>query len=165
MKKFAVAMVAAGAMAMGAMTVGAHAQVVVKRIPFDPAAKLPISTGVWAGDTLYISGALATAHTGTGDAAVYGDTEAQATNILTNFQAVLKSQGLDMKDVVKTTVFLVADPAKGNKMDFVGLNTAFNKFFGTADQPNKPARSAVQVAALVRSWGLVEIELIAVRSK
>ena len=41
---------------------------------------------------------------------------------------------------------------------------SYNKFFGTPDQPNKPARSAMQVAALATPWGLVEIEVIAVRS-
>ena len=35
--------------------------------------------------------------------------------------------------------------------------------FATAEQPNKPARSAVQVAALVAPGALVEIEVIAVR--
>jgi enamine deaminase RidA (YjgF/YER057c/UK114 family) len=40
---------------------------------------------------------------------------------------------------------------------------AYTKFFGTAEQPNKPARSAVQVAALVAPGALVEIEVIAAK--
>ncbi len=70
-----------------------------------------------------------------------------------------------MKDVVKMTVFLAGDPAKGNKLDFPGLQAAYTRFFGTVDQPNKPARSAMQVAALAVPWALVEIEVIAIRSK
>jgi enamine deaminase RidA (YjgF/YER057c/UK114 family) len=70
-----------------------------------------------------------------------------------------------MKDVVKMTVFLAGDPAKGGKLDFPGLQASYTKFFGTPGQPNKPARSAFQVAALAAPWALVEIEVSAVRSK
>jgi enamine deaminase RidA (YjgF/YER057c/UK114 family) len=42
---------------------------------------------------------------------------------------------------------------------------AYTQFFGTKDQPNKPARSAMQVAALAAPWALVEIEVIAVKGK
>jgi len=51
------------------------------------------------------------------------------------------------------TVFMVADPSKDNKLDFAGLMTGYTKFFATAEQPNKPARSAVQVARWSRSRG------------
>jgi len=70
-----------------------------------------------------------------------------------------------MGDVVEMQCFLAGDPAKGGKMDFAGLNAAYAKFFGTAEQPNKPVRAAMQVAALATDWGLVEIQVIAVRSK
>lgn len=70
-----------------------------------------------------------------------------------------------MKDVVKMTVFLAGDPAKEGKLDFPGLQASYTKFFGTPSQPNKPARSAVQVAALAAPWALLEVEVIAVRSK
>ena len=45
------------------------------------------------------------------------------------------------------------------------MNAAYAKFFGTAGQPNKPARSTVQVAALVAAGAVVEIEVQAVRGK
>jgi enamine deaminase RidA (YjgF/YER057c/UK114 family) len=96
---------------------------------------------------------------------VYGDTKTQALSALNKIQALLKEQGLDMKDVVKMTVFLAGDPDKGNKLDFAGLQASYTQFFGTKDQPNKPARSAVQVAALAAPWALVEIEVIAVKGK
>ena len=69
-----------------------------------------------------------------------------------------------MKDVVKMTVFLGPDPKTG-KLDFSGMQSEYLKYFGTKEQPNKVARSAFQVAALAAPWALVEIEVIAVRSK
>jgi enamine deaminase RidA (YjgF/YER057c/UK114 family) len=145
----------------------AGAQVTVKHL--QPNEKSPIANGVWAGDTLYLSGQLASpvtaADAAKGTEAVYGDTKTQAASALTKIQALLKEQGLNMKDVVKMTVFLTGDPAKGGKLDFAGLQGAYTQYFGTADQPNKPARSAMQVAALAAPWALVEIEVIAVRSK
>ena len=134
-----------------------------------PNEKSPIATGVWAGDTLYLSGQLASpvtpADPAKGTDAVYGDTKTQSLSALNKIQTLLKEQGLDMKDVVKMTVFLAGDPAMGNKLDFPGLQASYTQFFGTKDQPNKPARSAFQVAALAAPWALVEIEVIAVRSR
>jgi enamine deaminase RidA (YjgF/YER057c/UK114 family) len=145
----------------------AQAQVVVKHL--QPNEKSPIANGVWAGDTLYLSGQLASpvtpADPAKGTEAVYGDTKTQAFSALTKIQTLLKEQGLDMKDVVKMTVFMAGDPEKGGKLDFSGLQASYTQFFGTKDQPNKPARSAMQVAALAAPWALVEIEVIAVKSK
>jgi enamine deaminase RidA (YjgF/YER057c/UK114 family) len=45
-------------------------------------------------------------------------------------------------------------------MDFLGFMEAYTQYFGTAEQPNLPARSAVQVAGLVNPGMLVEIEVI-----
>jgi enamine deaminase RidA (YjgF/YER057c/UK114 family) len=92
-----------------------------------------------------------------------GDTEAQTLGTLKVIEADLKSMGLEMKDVVKMTVFLAGDPAKGGKLDFMGMMKSYTKFFGTPEQPNVPARSTVQVAALAGPQYLVEIEVTAVR--
>lgn len=94
----------------------------------------------------------------------FGDTAAQAHSIFTKMKAELEAMGLSMGDVVKLTVFLVGDPKLGGRMDKDGLNREFRLFFGTPDQPNRPARSAVQVAALGRPQTLVEIEAIAVQT-
>ncbi len=143
----------------------AGAQVTVKHIQTDKAA---IATGVWAGDTYYLSGQLANpispADTEKGTPADYGDTKAQAASVFAKIQSALKDQGLDMKDVVKMTVFLGPDPKIG-KLDFAGMQSEYLKHFGTKDQPNKPARSAFQVAALAAPWALLEVEVIAVKSK
>jgi enamine deaminase RidA (YjgF/YER057c/UK114 family) len=141
------------------------AQTVVKHIQTEKAA---IATGVWAGDTYYLSGQLANpitpADATKGTAADYGDTKAQSASVFAKIQAALKEQGLDMKDVVKMTVFLGPDPKTG-KLDFAGMQSEYLKYFGTKEQPNKVARSAFQVAALAAPWALVEIEVIAVKSK
>jgi len=143
-----------------------HAQVTVKHIQTDTAA---IATGVWAGDTYYLSGQLADpvtpADRAKGTPAVYAtDTKTQAASVFAKIQKALQAQGLDMKDVVKMTVFLGPDPTTG-KLDFAGMNSEYVKYFGTKDQPNKPARSAFQVAALAAPWALLEIEVIAVKGE
>jgi enamine deaminase RidA (YjgF/YER057c/UK114 family) len=95
--------------------------------------------------------------------AAYGDTKTQTLNTLKKIEVNLKSMGLAMKDVVKMQVFLVGDPALGGKMDFAGLMESYRQFFGTADQPNLPSRSAMKVAGLANPGWLVEIEVTAVR--
>ncbi len=142
-----------------------QAQVVVKHIQDD---KKAIADGVWAGDTFYLSGQLASpitpADPAKGTPAEYGDTKAQAASVFAKIQKALQAQGLDMKDVVKMTVFLGPDPKTG-KLDFAGMQSVYVTYFGTKEQPNKPARSAFQVAALAAPWALLEIEVIAVKSK
>jgi enamine deaminase RidA (YjgF/YER057c/UK114 family) len=128
---------------------------------FPISAAVTVPSGL---DTVFVSGALPPvinkdAPKGSVDA--YGDMETQATGALTSIKATLERLGLGMGDVVKMTVFMVADPSKDNKLDFAGLMAGYTKFFGTPEQPNKPARSAVQVAALVAPGALVEIEIIA----
>jgi enamine deaminase RidA (YjgF/YER057c/UK114 family) len=127
-----------------------------------------IATAVWAGDILYVSGQLPSPTTpadrATGKPAVWGNTEQQAENTFQKIQTLLKEQGLDMGNVVMMRVYMVADPATG-RLDFPGMNTAYAKFFGTAAQPNKPARTTVQVAALVTAGALLEVEVQAARAK
>lgn len=130
-------------------------------------AKRPIATAVWAGDTLYVSGQMASpvtpADSAKGTPPAYGDTEVQTMSALTKIQAILKEQGLTMGDVVLMHVYMAGDPHHGGKLDFAGMMKSYDKFFGTPEQPNKPARCAMQVAALAAPWGLVEIEVTAVR--
>jgi enamine deaminase RidA (YjgF/YER057c/UK114 family) len=127
-----------------------------------------IATGVWVGDTFYLSGQLPTptkpADPKTNTPAVYGTTQAQAENVFMKIQGLLKEQGLGLGDIVMMRVYMAADPMTG-KLEFAGMNAAYNKFFGTAEQPNKPARSTVQVAALVAAGATLEVEVQAARSK
>lgn len=96
-----------------------------------------------------------------GSAARYGDTETQTRSVLKKVEAALAAQGLGLGDVVMMRVFLVA-PA-GQRMDFAGMMKAYREYFGTPKQPNKPARSTMQVAGLVDPGWLVEIEVTAAK--
>ncbi|CAN7466204.1 RidA family protein [Phenylobacterium sp. LjRoot219] len=91
--------------------------------------------------------------------AAYGDTKTQTLGVLQRLSDALKLRGLTFSDVVMMRVYLVGDPAKGGKMDFEGMMAAYKQHFGTAAQPNKPARVTVQVASLVGPGMLVEIEV------
>jgi enamine deaminase RidA (YjgF/YER057c/UK114 family) len=90
-----------------------------------------------------------------------GDTRQQTLSVLTRIKTQLTDLGMDMGDVVKMTVFLVGVPELEGRMDSAAMNEVFRTFFGTAEQPNRPARSTIQVAALGRSGMYVEIEAVA----
>ena len=83
-----------------------------------------------------------------------GGVAEQARQSLLNAQAILRAAGLELADVVKTTVFL-ADMG-----DFAAMNAVYATFFS---EPF-PARSAVAVKTLPKG-ALVEIECIAVRGR
>ena len=83
---------------------------------------------------------------------VEGGVAAQTRQALTNARCVMQAAGLDLNNVVKTTVFL-ADMA-----DFAEMNAVYAEFFS---QPF-PARSAVAVKTLPKN-GLVEVECMAAR--
>jgi len=90
----------------------------------------------------------------------YGDTETQALSVFKKFEKSFENLGVGFGDVVKMTVFLVGDPELGGRMDFGGFMKAYVKYFGTEDQPNKPARSAFQIAALARPNVFIEVEMV-----
>ena len=94
----------------------------------------------------------------------YGDTEAQAMNIFGRMQESFDELGVGFGDIIKMQVFLVGDPTMDGRMDFRGFMRAYTKFFGTEEQPNKPARSAFQIAGLAGGPNmLVEIEVVIAR--
>jgi len=93
----------------------------------------------------------------------WGDTEAQALSCFSRMQTSFDNLGVGYKDVIKMTVFLVGSAANEGRMDFGGFMKAYTKYFGTKEQPNLPARSAVQVAGLAVPGMLVEIEVILAR--
>ena len=123
-------------------------------------ADLPISAAVWAGDTLYVSGWLDP------DLKTHTDTTSQTVGVLKDMQKFLESQKLTLGDVAMVRVYLGGDPAKDGKLDVAGMTAGYTQFFGTKDQPNKPARTTVQVVLPAGARGaLVEIDLVAVRPK
>jgi 2-iminobutanoate/2-iminopropanoate deaminase len=83
---------------------------------------------------------------------VAGGITEQATRVLDNIRGLLKSQGLDFGNVVKSTVFL------SDMNNFSAMNEVYAKYF--TKEP--PARSTVQVARLPKD-ALVEIEVVATR--
>ena len=85
-------------------------------------------------------------------------------SVLNKLDAALAQRGLSLADVVMMRVFLVAPPGQP-RMDFAGMMRAYRERFGTAQQPNKPARSTMQVAGLVDPGWLVEIEVTAARAR
>jgi enamine deaminase RidA (YjgF/YER057c/UK114 family) len=89
-----------------------------------------------------------------------GDTQAQSESVFAKIAVALKEAGASEADVVAMTVYLVA-PTPGGAMDFDGMMRAYGRHYGSDAQPNRPVRSTVQVAGLVRPGMLVEIEVTA----
>ena len=148
-----------------ALAGAAHAQDIVRG--GDPKSPIASVVTVPAGyDTIYVSGmtppVIDDKATGV---AKFGDTKTQTLGVLGRIEAALKSQGATMADVVMMRVLLVGDPAKDGKMDFAGMMEGYKTYFGTATQPNKPARITSQITSLVQDGMLVEIEVQAARKK
>lgn len=113
-----------------------------------PAAIGPYSQALRAGNVMFVSGQIPV-DPATGK--MPESIEEQAAQSLTNLRNILVAEGLSMKNVIKTTVFL-ADLA-----DFAAVNAVYESFF----EAPYPARSCVQVAAIPKGAG-VEIECIAI---
>jgi enamine deaminase RidA (YjgF/YER057c/UK114 family) len=120
--------------------------------PTAPIASLVVAPA--GSDLVFVSGT-------TPDTPVTGDTQAQTVNVLTKISALLKAQGMTMGDIVMMRVFLGVDPKDGHA-DRPGMNAGFKQFFGTADQPNKPARTTIAVPDM-QPGHFVEIDAQAVR--
>jgi enamine deaminase RidA (YjgF/YER057c/UK114 family) len=129
-----------------------------------PESPIAASVEVSAGSRLiYVSGQVpevVNAAAAEGSVERFGDTEAQTRSVIRKVEATLKAHGLGFGDVVMMRVFLVAPPGQ-QRMDFAGMMRGYRAFFGTAEQPNKPARSTMQVGGLVDPGWLVEIEVTA----
>ncbi len=82
------------------------------------------------------------------------DISEQTTRVLDSLTAILRSEGMDFSNIVKTTVFMT------NLGDFVKMNEVYASYF----QDAPPARSTVQVTALPKGVQ-VEIEVIAFATK
>lgn len=113
-----------------------------------PGAIGPYSQAIIAGDNMYISGQLPI-DPATGELAE-ACIKCQTKQSLKNIQAILESEGLSMKNVVKTTVLMQ------NIGDFAAMNEVYAEFF----TEECPARAAYEVAKLPKG-ALVGIEAIA----
>jgi len=126
-----------------------------KKIPVSskaaPAAIGPYSQAVRVGDLLYASGQVAL-DPATGQL-VEGGVPEQTVRVFENIKAVLTEAGLDLADVVKTTVFLK------DMGDFAAMNAIYQRYLAP-EGVVPPARSTIAVAGLPKD-ALVEIEVIA----
>ena len=113
-----------------------------------PEAVGPYSQAVRANDLLFVSGNLAIdAQTGK---IVEGGIEKQTHMVLKNITVLLNGAGLNMSDIIKTTIFIK------DMNDFSKVNSVYAEYF-TSDYP---ARSTVEVSRLPKD-ALIEIECIA----
>lgn len=146
-------------------SIGARAQGITRvdnpGFPIANAVTVPAGS-----DTVYLSGMTAPVSDPSapkGSVQAYGDTATQTVNALKRIEETLAGLKLTLADVVMMHVYLVGDPAHEGKMDFAGMMAGYTQFFGTKEQPNKPARTTVQVAGLAGPGLLVEIEVLAAR--
>ena len=113
-----------------------------------PGAIGPYSQAVRTGNFLFCSGQIPLDPKS--GQIVSGDIVTQTRRVLDNIGAVLKAEGLNFDNIVKTTIFL-ADLG-----DFQTVNEVYGSYFKQAP----PARSTVQVSALPKG-AKIEIEAIA----
>jgi 2-iminobutanoate/2-iminopropanoate deaminase len=116
--------------------------------PDAPPAIGPYSQGINTGYYVFLSGQIPLVRD-TGKF-VEGIIKEQTEQVITNIKALLATQGLDLTDVVKATVFLA------DMNEFTAMNEVYAAHFS---EPF-PARSTVQVARLPRD-ARVEIEVVA----
>ncbi|MDB5181810.1 MAG: hypothetical protein JWP13_573 [Candidatus Saccharibacteria bacterium] len=110
--------------------------------PYSPVRK--------AGNYYFVSGQVGVSH----EKIIAPDVVTQTQQVLHNLSNQLEKVGLEMKDVVKTTVFL------RHMNDFKAVNDVYITYFA---EP-RPARSCVEVSALpsvANNELLVEIEAVA----
>ena len=117
-----------------------------------PAPIGPYSQAILTGNELFCSGQIPI-DPATGEI-VAGDVTAQTDRVLRNLTAVLRAGGMELHNVVKTTIFLV------DMNDFAAVNAVYATYFDAT----KPARSTVAVAALPKG-ARVEIDAIAKKER
>ena len=112
-----------------------------------PEAIGPYSQAIKVGNMIFTSGQIALTPNGE---FLDEDIKTQTKQVCENLKAVLNAAGADIKNVVKTTIFLA------DINDFGAVNEVYGEYFS-----HKPARSTVAVKELPKG-AKVEIECIAV---
>ena len=115
-----------------------------------PNTRLPFSPGILAGNTLYVSGHLG--RDPINSKLVSGGIEAETRQALANIREVLRTAGMDFKDVTSVTAYIASFD------DFAKFNAVYREVF-----PNDPpARATVQVAGL-NDRARIELQMVAVK--
>ncbi len=112
-----------------------------------PEAIGPYSQAIKVGNMIFTSGQIALTPDGK---FLDEDIKIQTKQVCENLKAVLNAAGADIKNVIKTTIFLA------DINDFSAVNEIYGEYFS-----HKPARSTVAVKELPKG-AKVEIECVAV---
>jgi 2-iminobutanoate/2-iminopropanoate deaminase len=114
-----------------------------------PKAIGPYSQAVKLGDFVYLSGQLPVDPST--NELIEGGIMEQTYQVFSNIEAVLSEMGLELRHILKTTVFLA------DLNDFEGMN----QIYATIMSAPYPARSTIQVAALPKN-AQIEIECVVI---
>ena len=123
-------------------------------LPDAPKPVAPYSHAVEAGGFVFVTGQLATDPVDD-SLPIPAGIEAQTHKVMDNLSRVLRGCGLTLANVVCVRIFL-----SDFKGDYAKMNEIYATYFA-ADK--RPARTTVGVTDLARG-GIVEIDMIAVRS-
>lgn len=115
-----------------------------------PAPIGPYSQAVEVNGMLFLSGQVAIVPE-TGEF-IKGTVEEETTQVMKNIQAVLKEAGLDLSNIVKTSIFLKS------MNDFGAVNQVYSSYF----KSDYPARETVEVSRLPKD-AQVEISVVVAR--
>ena len=122
----------------------------VPALPGIEASQLPFSKVVEAAGLVFVAGQVGDAPGIPGP--VPGGIEAETRAMLDNVGRLLHAVGLDYKDVVKATVYLV------DFDEFAAMNAIYREYFPT----EPPTRATVGVTRLALDFR-IEIEVVATR--
>lgn len=115
-----------------------------------PPALGPYSSAVMTGNILYASGQIPLDEKGNLISSSVADALAV---IMKNVKAILYAEGMNLNDIVKTTVFSAS-------MDYF---PEFNEAYASYFEKPYPARSFIEVSKLPKN-AMIEMEFIAVKS-